>query len=167
MSGTDWGSLRNQDNTSSLGSLGVGWGVTPSSLGDFTPEASMPSSVGALGSLGSGDVRPMTAWEQMQNWGDNSGIFGKTLADGSKVQGWGSLGLGAANGIMNGWLGMQQYGLAKEALNQQKKAFDLNYNAQVKTTNARLNDQQAARYASNPNAYQSPSDYMKQYGIGG
>lgn len=109
---------------------------------------------------------PMSNWGAISNWMDNSGMLGKKLADGTQVQGWGGLGLGAASGIMNAWMGMQQYGLAKDQLAQSKKAFDMNYNAQVKTTNAALEDRQNARVASNPGAYQSTGDYMKKNGLG-
>lgn len=129
----------------------------------------MNTGVAGLPALGVGSVSgpAPSLWDQIQSWGNSSGFLGKRLGDGTQVQGWGGLGLQAAGGLMSGWLGMQQYGLAKDALDQQKKAFNLNYDAQVKTTNARLNDVASARYASNPNAYQSPTSYMKQYGIGG
>lgn len=129
------------------------------------PATSMP--VEGLGMLGNVAAAPPTWWDSLQGKLDSSGILGKTLADGTKVQGWGGMGLGVANGLMQGFLGMKQYGLMKDQLAQSKKAFDLNYNAQVKTTNAALEDRQAARVAANPNAYQSVGDYMKKNGIGG
>lgn len=97
-------------------------------------------------------------------FGDHS-LLDSIDANGNKTQGYGGLALGAASGLFNGWLGMQQYGLAKDTLAQNKKQFDLNFAAQQKTTNARLEDQQRARVASNPGAYQSVGDYMKKYGV--
>lgn len=123
--------------------------------------------ISALPMMGVGEVtHTLSPWEQFQGWLDQSGVLGKTMPDGTKMQGWGGLGLSAASGLMQGWMGMKQYGLMKDQLEQSKRAFNLNYDAQVKTTNARLNDQASARYASNPNVYQSPSEYMKKYGIG-
>jgi hypothetical protein len=79
--------------------------------------------------------------------------------------GWGNLAVGGASALMNGWLGMQNYGLAKKTLEQAKQQFDLNYNASKTTTNANMADRQRARVASNPGAYQSVGDYMAQNGI--
>jgi hypothetical protein len=91
---------------------------------------------------------------QPEGWG---GAFGK--------DGWGGLALGAAQGVGNLFMGMQQYGLAKKTLAENQRQFNMNWDAQRSTTNASLSDRQAARVASNPGAYQSVSDYMGQYGI--
>lgn len=93
------------------------------------------------------------------------GMFGGFLdtfnPDGTKAgQGWGSPALGAASGIFNAYMGMKQYGLAKDQLAEGKRQFALNYDAQRTTTNSQLQDRQAARVASNPTAYQSVGDYM-------
>lgn len=80
-------------------------------------------------------------------------------------QGWGGLAIGTAGGIGNLFMGMQQYGLAKQALATTKEQLSRNYEAQKVTTNAELQDRQRARVASNPGAYVSVSDYMKQNGI--
>lgn len=149
---------------------------TPMSWGDPTPAATggggQPDYLASLAPITAGIPAATAAanpsmWDSFTNWMDNSGILGKTLPDGSKMQGWGGMALGAASGLMNGWLGLQQYGLAKDSLAQNKRQFQLNYDAQAKTTNARLEDQQRARIAANPTAYQSVGDYMKKYGIGG
>lgn len=79
--------------------------------------------------------------------------------------GWGGLALGAAQGLFNGYLGLQQLGMAKKALAENQRQFNLNYDAQRRMTNAALEDRQRARLASNPGAYQSVSDYMNQYGV--
>lgn len=93
------------------------------------------------------------------------GFFDKTNAAGIKDQGWGSTALGVASGLGNAYLGMQQYGLAKDQLNFSKQQYETNLKNQTKLTNASLADRQASRVASNPSAYQSVSDYMKQYGV--
>jgi hypothetical protein len=80
-------------------------------------------------------------------------------------QGWGMPALGAAQGLFNSWLGLKQYGLAKDQLAQSKQEFGLNYDAQRSTTNSQLEDRQRARVASNSGAYESVGNYMSQYGI--
>ena len=62
---------------------------------------------------------------------------------------------------------MKNYGLMKDQLAFSKDSFAKNYEAQRTTTNASLQDRQAARVASNPGAYQSVSDYMAKNGIKG
>ena len=80
-------------------------------------------------------------------------------------QGWGDTAMGAASGLFNAWMGMKQYGLAKDTLETNKQQFAQNFGAQQKMTNSRLEDRQAARVASNPGAYQSVGDYMKKNGV--
>lgn len=75
------------------------------------------------------------------------------------------LGLGAVGGLANAFMSMQQYGLAKKTLNENKRQFELNYGAQRDTTNSAMRDRQAARVASNSGAYQSVDDYMATNGI--
>lgn len=98
----------------------------------------------------------------MGNWWD--GMLGKT-ENGVTTQGWGGMALGAASGLTSAYLGMKQYGLAKDTLKHNKEMFSKNFDAQRRTTNASLQDRQAARVASNPGAYQSVSAYMDQNGI--
>lgn len=83
-----------------------------------------------------------------------SGMTGK--------DGWGGLALGAAQGITGAYMGLKQYGLAKDALNHNKMMFSKNYEAQRKTTNTQMADRQRARVASNEGAYQSVGAYMKE-----
>lgn len=92
-------------------------------------------------------------------------FFNKTDKNGISQQGWGGLALGAAQGLGNLYLGMQQYGLAKDALANARRQFDINYGAQKKLTNANLEDRQRARVASNSGAYQSVGDYMAKNGL--
>lgn len=92
------------------------------------------------------------------------GFLGKT-ENGVTSQGWGGMALGTAQGLMNGYMGLKQYGLAKDTFNENKRQFGLNYDAQQKTTNAHLADRQAARVAGSTSGYQSVADYMKTNGI--
>lgn len=103
-------------------------------------------------------------FDSLKSWGKNSGFLGST-ENGVTTQGWGGTALGITQGLGNAWMGMKQYGLAKDQLAQSKKQFEMNYAAQQKTTNSALEDRQRARVASNPGAYQSVGDYMKKNGI--
>lgn len=67
--------------------------------------------------------------------------------------------------LFNSWLGMKQYGLAKKNFRENKRQFNLNYDAQKNLTNSRLEDRQRARIASNPNGYMSVGEYMNKYGV--
>lgn len=117
--------------------------------------------------LSSLQVAPTSLSDSIMNSlkGFGGGFFDKTNAAGIKDQGWGSTALGVASGLGNAYLGMQQYGLAKDQLNFSKQQYETNLKNQTKLTNASLADRQASRVASNPSAYQSVSDYMKQYGV--
>jgi hypothetical protein len=97
------------------------------------------------------------------NVGAKPGMFDNFLGSPGQ-QGWGSLALGAASGLMNGFMGMQQLGVAKKTLNQNQRQFDLNYGAQQKMTNSRLADRQATRQASGLTSV-GVEEYMKKYGI--
>ena len=92
-------------------------------------------------------------------------FFDTTDPNGIKTQGWGGLALSGLQGLGNSYMAMKQFGLAEDALKEQKRQFNINYEAQRKTTNAQLSDRQRARVASNPNAYESEVDYMKKWGV--
>ena len=89
----------------------------------------------------------------------------ESFLGGNGTPGWGGAALGAASGLMNGFMGMQNYNLAKQQLAFQKQAYEKNLANQTKMTNTALEDRQRARVASNAGAYQSVSDYMRQNGI--
>lgn len=67
-------------------------------------------------------------------------------------------------GLMQGYLGMKSYGLAKKQLKQDRNQFNLNFDNQVDSTNSQLRDRQATRVASNPNAM-PVEEYMKIHGL--
>lgn len=79
--------------------------------------------------------------------------------------GWGGLAIGGANSLLQGYLGMRQYALGKKQLSEDRRQFNLNYEAQKKTTNSALEDRQRARVASGNSNYESVDSYMKKYGI--
>lgn len=99
----------------------------------------------------------LPAQTQGYDWLSPTNIFGK--------DGWGGMALGAAQGLFNGYLGLQQLGMAKKAFAENQRQFNLNYDAQRRTTNAALEDRQRARLASNPGAYESVGTYMDRNGV--
>ena len=92
-------------------------------------------------------------------------FFDTTDPNGIKTQGWGGLALSGIQGLGNSYMAMKKFGLAEDALKEQKRQFNINYEAQRKMANSQLADRQRAQVASNPNAYQSEAEYMKQWGI--
>lgn len=156
-------------------SWGENWGNIPQlngTPGYGMPSLDVPAANGGITSFGgpaysaaeiSGGVGTANTpfWES-DFW---KGAFGSTDAQGVKTNGWAGSALGLLQGGLGAFMGMKQYGLAKDALAQSKKQFNLNYAAQKQTTNAALEDRQRARNASNPGAYQGTDEYMAQYGI--
>jgi hypothetical protein len=118
----------------------------------FLPQLTAPTNVGIPQPAGMG--------AQFNEWLKGTGITG-TKED----PGWGGMAMGAASGIASAYMGLQQYGLARDTLNQHKQEYAANYAAQKSTTNAAMEDRQRARVASNAGAYQSVGDYMGQNGI--
>lgn len=113
--------------------------------------AAIPSGVAVPGATAGGAAGDGGWW---------NGIVGT-----KEAPGWGGLAIGAASGIANAWMGMQQYGLAKKSLAESQRQFNLNYEAQRSTTNTALEDRQRARIASNSGAYESVGDYMSRNGV--
>ena len=159
--------------------------------GDFRSMPSPYLSMGGYGQLGSGtygtpDVPMFSQPVVPQDWSSNAmkvaqgegfnvgaiGMDNNGAAQTGSIwdsfggkDGWGGTALGAIGGIASAFLGMKQYGLAKQTLEENKRQFQLNYDAQKKMTNTRLEDRQRARVASNAGAYQSVGDYMATNGV--
>lgn len=163
-----------------LQDFGAGWGPqpvplfsSPAALPDISknflpamPQVAMPyaSPMGPMmdnGVVGQGLGDAFSKFEAGSggNWFSN--LFKGAV--GTKDQpGWGGLALQGLGGAASLYMGMKQYGLAKETLAENKRQFGLEYDAQKTTTNSRLEDRQRARVASNSGAYQSVGDYMNQ-----
>lgn len=125
-------------------------------LSGFTPGAAAPA-LATPPALPGGESSLLGAlWKSAFDSKDANGIL---------KQGWLSPAIGIAQGIGNGYMGMKQYGLARDSLKEQQRQFNMNYENQRKLTNSMLEDRQRARVASNPGAYQSPEAYLKQYGV--
>ena len=83
-----------------------------------------------------------------------------------KTDGWGSTALGVGKGLMDAYLGMQMYGIAKDTLENNKAQFAQNYAAQRTTTNNALEDRQRSRInSSTTGSYESVGDYMKKHAV--
>lgn len=123
----------------------------------------------SLDSLGTGFTNSANTFNNTSLTGSGgSGSFLDSILGGagdmSGLQ-MGQLGLGGVTSLLNGYLGFQNLSLAKKQYQSQLDQFNKQWDANKKLTNASLADRQAARVASNPNAYQSVDDYMKKYGI--
>lgn len=72
------------------------------------------------------------------------------------------------SGLASTYLGMKQYGMAKDAFKESKRQFNLNFDAQKKSYNNQLSDRQRARRISageGADNYQSEAEYMKKWSI--
>jgi hypothetical protein len=106
-------------------------------------------------------------------WGGFKGFMGdgwlSTKDDKTGITTEGKLGasIGAFAGIANTYLGWQQYNLAKDQMNQNKKIFNLNFGAQAQSLNTQMEDRQRARVAMQGAKASGGSveDYMKKNAI--
>lgn len=98
-----------------------------------------------------------------RNWRDF--WWGSTDAEtGVQTPGALSTGLAIAQGGVNAYLAMRNYGMAKRTLRENRRQFDLNYENQRKLVNAELSDRQRRRNIENPDSV--PHDeYMRQWGL--
>lgn len=72
---------------------------------------------------------------------------------------------GTASALGGLWNGYNQNRMAKKQFNLQRDMWNQQWGASKQQYNTQLADRQSARVASNPNAYQSVSSYMNQYGM--
>lgn len=154
---------------------GFNFGMAPGGYGDPNMPVDYSLQLGGYGAGGNGlsidpslasrfGAAPVAAGAP---GGFLDNFLSKTDSNGVTAQGWGMPALGVANGLLNAFMGMKQYGIAKDTLAEGKRQFQLNYDAQRTTTNSALEDRQRARVASNPGAYQSVGEYMATNGIRG
>jgi len=159
-----WEQVGYVDPLQQFSSLG-NYGVPAQSSSPFLPQMSMDPSITkvdftseALKKLGSVSGSTASNGNGIMDWL-------KSAMGTKEAPGWGGMALGAASGLASTYLGLQQYGLAKDTLANNKQQFQMQYDAQKRMTNSNLEDRQRARVASNSGAYQSPSDYMSKYGV--
>lgn len=134
-------------NTEIASSLGLqsptGWGG-----GLNTPSFSLPNFGGGAAQGGGNGILDSLR---------SSGFLGQ---DGQ--QGWGGLALGALSGLGSTFMGMKNYGLAKDSLNQSREQFDKNYAAQRSTINTQLEDRQRARVSATNGTAESVDSYLQR-----
>lgn len=103
---------------------------------------------------------------QLGDWARSSGLVGSVDPKTNiRTDGWGALALGAGSALFNGFLGMKQYGIAKDTLEQNKRQFKLNYEAQRSMTNSALEDRQRRRMQERPDLAMPVADYMSKWGV--
>lgn len=130
----------------------IGW--EPSG---FDPMAAMADAGGA-----SYEINP-TLWDKIKQGGsDLAGSFmPKINPETSKMEtlGWGMPALQGLSSLGNLYLGMKNYGLAKDQLRTQKEQFNMNYGNQRQLLNTQMEDRARAR-ASASSKVESPESYM-------
>ena len=82
-----------------------------------------------------------------------------------ETPGWGMAGLTAAQGINSFFGGRNMAKQADRSMKENKRQFQLNFDAQRNMSNSQMADRQNARLAANPNAFLATPEYMKQYGV--
>lgn len=108
----------------------------------------------------------MSNWGQgIADWWKGTNVLDQTnLKTGQVNQGWGMPALGAANSMFQSWMGLRQLDLAKKGLNEQKRQFNMNWDAQRNSFNNQLAERQANKIAFDPNS-QDVATYMAKWGI--
>ena len=121
-------------------------GLMPTStpLGGTPTNAQIFSDIGGTTPPGGG-----RGWNWLSTR-DQQGVLGPALQ-----------GIGALGSL---YMGMKQYGVAKDQLAFQKDSFNKQFDANRSLTNSRLEDRQARRVLENPNAT-SVADYMSKWGV--
>ena len=100
--------------------------------------------------------------DKMKSWWDKTPLMDTyDPATNLKTQGMGSLALSGAQALTGAYLGMKNYGLAKKTFNENKRQFDVNFDAQRTNVNAQLEDRQRARVAGSAGQV-SVEDYMNK-----
>lgn len=134
-------------------------------LGKFTtptvPSVATPAVANSSGMFNFGITDKLKG---MNSWMQDTGMIGSTK-DGIQKEGWGGMLANGIGALSNAYFAMQQYGLAKQSLEQNKEQFNKNYEANKKITNARLEGKAAARYNNNPKGHLSPEEYMRKHGV--
>ena len=138
--------------------------------GDYAQNSSLnlgdapggPGDLG-LGSLGTYNNNSQEEQSGRGRWGKM--LFGQNNDDGTRTPGALMPMLNTFTGLASAYIGMKQYGLAKDSFRQNRKEFGLNYDAQRQATNAQMEGSAKARHSANPDFYDTPSEYMDKNGI--
>jgi len=159
--GSNWGkqtSLPMQFNPGNTNYGSPGLAAAVSGYGGLTPYSQATEAFQAPQASLSDFIAPQTTG----NTGFMSGMLGSVdPRTGLKTEGWGGLALGAAQGLAGAYMGMKNYGLAKQSLAQGKEQFERNYAAQRTTTNAAMQARQEAKIAAGERVA-SVDEYMNK-----
>ena len=126
---------------------------------------SLPADSGAGGVASGFDLWNPSSWAKYLQ--DNGWLTTKDK-DGIEKQGLLDPILGIGQGLMNGYLGMKQYGMVKDQFNFQKDSWNKEYAAQRNTINSQMADRQNRRnteagvMGTNP---LTTEKYMSKYGV--
>lgn len=111
--------------------------------------------------------------QQFQQWNQNPGMINQFNSQNQLGVDQGlnfndvMAGIQAISQGIGAYTGLRQLSLAKDSFNFNKDVTETNLANQAKLTNSQLEDRQRARIASNPNAYQSLSEYMDKNAVSG
>ena len=159
-----WDPMRNI-NQNMMGNMASwGQGFAPSAMAGYVPNSfSLDPGLNSFAPNAAGFGQPALAAAGGGSWFDN--ILTKKHTDGSVTMGWGNALLDLGQAGMQGYLGLQQLDMAKDNLAFQKDSFSKQFENQRTLTNTQMQDRQNARVASNPGAYSSTDEYMKNHGV--
>ena len=169
--GSNWGSNQQQPNQFSMANLNqqagnfMGLNTTYQGSSPLTPAIQGNGVTSNMYGLRDNPATAALSFAPSGADAPGGGSWWDGMVGSKEAPGWGGMAIGGASALANAWMGMKQYGLAKDTLAQNKQQFETNFAAQKGVTNAQMEDRQKARVASNPGAYQSPSEYMNKNGV--
>ena len=116
-----------------------------------------------------GSAAPKGFWGGIGDWAKDSGFVGSKDINGIQTGGWGAPVVQGASALLNGFMGMKQYGLSKKVFENNKQQFERNFSAQKGITNSQLSDRQDRRNAdaraNGMTGTTSTADYMSKWGV--
>lgn len=116
--------------------------------------------------MGTGDSTANNSWGMFDNFWTQQNPTTQ-----QPTQGWGMNALSTASGLWDSWNAFQQVGIARDSLNENKRQFNMNWDAQKNLTNADLYNQQLRLRAgmsdqtANSMGILSPEDYVAKNGV--
>lgn len=118
-----------------------------------------------------GAPAPATATAPATTAGNGGGWMGnfwsQTNSQGMQSPGWGQQGMNMGMGALQAYLAIRQYGLARDAFNENRRQFNLNYDNQAQQINRELEERQRTRVHDNPSFYESVGSYMDRNRVPG
>lgn len=155
-----------------LGSM-VGWGnqAAPQAVNPRTGAMDPMAEIRAMLEGRMGDFRELANSElgtnllpppvaQAPQFSLGQRLFGGAAADGSRTLGAVPQLIQGGAALGNLYMGMKNYGLAKDSLKESRRQFDMNYGNQRDGLNTYMEDRQNARIAASPGQHEDTSSYM-------